>query len=135
MGAFFEDAEGFEIGIFVKIVAFEKTVFVEDVADFAGRTKGGDKNSDDTEDNKSKESPPAEETGEDAESDTNNKKTDIPPSVVVVSDVFFALPGDVFDFSYHKLIIAYVVKNVKVWNFGGGWEIRTPAPDHSRLTI
>ena len=114
MRTLFENAEGFVIGIFVKVVAFEETVFVECVADFAGRAEGGNEDSDNAKNDENEECPPAEKDSKSAEPSTDNKKTDIPPSVAVVSDVFFALPGDVFDFGYHKLIIAYVVKNVKV---------------------
>jgi len=46
MTTFFKDAEGFEIFVLMKLVAFGEAVFGELVFDFARRTEIGSKNGD-----------------------------------------------------------------------------------------
>ena len=59
MSAFFENTKGAIVGEGMKIVAFGETVGREGVVDFAWRTQGRNKDSDTTEDNECKKSPPA----------------------------------------------------------------------------
>ena len=71
MRTFFEDAEGFEIFVFVELASLGEAVFAESVLDFAGRTEVGSEDGDDAEDDDNEKSPPALPDGDGGKTDAN----------------------------------------------------------------
>ena len=95
MCTFLQNAESFEVFVFVKALAFVETFRGESVVDGAGRSEIEGQDCNNTYDNKSEESPPTEKSSEDTECGCDCEEPDIPPSVAAGDDVFFGLPSNI----------------------------------------